>query len=81
MGAFVGVYVFLNAIIFWASRLKLGGFVASVVYLGYSVLIAVGLGVLGGGYLSSRSRWRAELTGNRNHWLHQRIRVREEDIP
>ncbi|KAL9086441.1 MAG: hypothetical protein Q9159_004153 [Coniocarpon cinnabarinum] len=47
MGAATGVYVFVNAVVFWASRLKLGGLVASVVYLGYSVLIAVGVGVLG----------------------------------
>ena len=33
---------------FWATRLSLSGFVSSVVYLGYSLLIALGVGVLGG---------------------------------
>ena len=38
-GASAG-YVFLNALIYWASKLKLGGFTSNVLYLGYSVLIS-----------------------------------------
>ena len=47
-GGSCSIYVLGNALVFWATRLSLGGFVSSVVYLGYSLLIAVGVGVLGG---------------------------------
>jgi transmembrane 9 superfamily member 2/4 len=33
-------YVFLNAIIYWLSKLSLGGFSASVLYVGYSLLVS-----------------------------------------
>ncbi len=33
-------YVFLNAIIYWISKLSLGGFAGSVLYIGYSALIS-----------------------------------------
>lgn len=32
-------YIFLNAIIYWISKLSLGSFTGNVLYLGYSVLI------------------------------------------
>jgi transmembrane 9 superfamily protein 2/4 len=32
-------YIFLNAIIYWISKLSLGGFTGNVLYLGYSALI------------------------------------------
>ncbi|PWW74603.1 hypothetical protein C7212DRAFT_346106 [Tuber magnatum] len=33
------IYVFLNAIIYWISKLSLGGLTSNVLYLGYSALI------------------------------------------
>jgi transmembrane 9 superfamily protein 2/4 len=33
-------YIFLNAIIYWVSKLSLGGFAGSVLYIGYSLLIS-----------------------------------------
>ncbi|KAG0643888.1 hypothetical protein HOY80DRAFT_944091 [Tuber brumale] len=33
------IYVFLNAIIYWVSKLSLGGLTSNVLYLGYSALI------------------------------------------
>ncbi|KAL2165043.1 hypothetical protein VTH06DRAFT_339 [Thermothelomyces fergusii] len=34
------VYIFLNALIYWVSKLSLGGFAGSVLYIGYSLLIS-----------------------------------------
>lgn len=34
------VYIFLNALVFWGSRLSFGGSVSGVLYIGYSVLIS-----------------------------------------
>lgn len=33
-------YIFLNAVIYWVSKLSLGGFAGSVLYIGYSLLIS-----------------------------------------
>ncbi|KAK4238682.1 hypothetical protein C8A03DRAFT_33282 [Achaetomium macrosporum] len=33
-------YIFLNALIYWISKLSLGGFAGSVLYIGYSLLIS-----------------------------------------
>ncbi|KAL2190264.1 hypothetical protein L209DRAFT_750311 [Thermothelomyces heterothallicus CBS 203.75] len=33
-------YMFLNAIVYWISKLSLGGFAGSVLYIGYSLLIS-----------------------------------------
>lgn len=38
-GASAG-YVFLNALIYWVTKLKLGGLAGSVLYIGYSALIS-----------------------------------------
>lgn len=35
-----GGYVFLNAIIFWISRISFGGLTGAVLYLGYSALLS-----------------------------------------
>lgn len=34
-----GGYVFLNALLFWATRVSFGGFTGAVLYVGYSALI------------------------------------------
>ena len=54
-GGSCSVYVLLNAFIFWATRLNLASLTSAVVYFGYSLLIAGGVGVLGGtiGFVSS----------------------------
>ncbi|RFU27021.1 hypothetical protein B7463_g9302, partial [Scytalidium lignicola] len=48
-------YVFLNAIIYWISKLQLGGFAGSVLYIGYSALISFLFFILTGtiGYFAS----------------------------
>jgi transmembrane 9 superfamily protein 2/4 len=33
-------YIFLNALIYWVSKLSLGGFAGSVLYIGYSLLVS-----------------------------------------
>lgn len=35
-----GGFVFLNALLFWATRVSFGGFTGAVLYLGYSALIS-----------------------------------------
>lgn len=34
------IYVFLNAMAYWLTKLQLGGFAGGVLYLGYSALIS-----------------------------------------
>jgi transmembrane 9 superfamily member 2/4 len=34
-----GGYVFLNALIFWATRVTFGGLTGAVLYVGYSALV------------------------------------------
>ncbi|EEQ34301.1 Transmembrane 9 superfamily member 2 [Microsporum audouinii] len=43
-----GGYVFLNALIFWATRVSFGGVTGAVLYLGYSALLAFLVFVLTG---------------------------------
>ncbi|KAL1954748.1 hypothetical protein VTO42DRAFT_748 [Malbranchea cinnamomea] len=43
-----GAYVFLNALIFWATRVKFGGLTGAVLYLGYSALLGFLVFVLTG---------------------------------
>ncbi|EEH50274.1 uncharacterized protein PADG_06353 [Paracoccidioides brasiliensis Pb18] len=43
-----GGYVFLNALIFWATRVSFGGLTGAVLYLGYSALLAFLVFVLTG---------------------------------
>ncbi|KAK9249571.1 Endomembrane protein 70-domain-containing protein [Lipomyces tetrasporus] len=49
------IFVFLHAILFWVSKLALGGFVSNVLYLGYSLLISFVVFVLTGsiGFVTS----------------------------
>ncbi|KAL1990442.1 hypothetical protein VTN49DRAFT_6281 [Thermomyces lanuginosus] len=50
-----GFYVFVNAIIFWATRVSFGGVIGAVLYLGYSALIGFLVFILTGtiGFISS----------------------------
>ncbi|KAJ5087071.1 hypothetical protein NUU61_008378 [Penicillium alfredii] len=43
-----GGYVFLNALIFWATRVSFGGLTGTVLYVGYSALIAFVVFILTG---------------------------------
>lgn len=43
-----GFYVFVNAIIFWATRVSFGGVIGAVLYLGYSALIGFLMFILTG---------------------------------
>jgi len=45
-------YIFLNAMIYWVSRVSTGGFAGSVLYIGYSALISFLFFVLTGMFLS-----------------------------
>lgn len=51
----IAIYIFLNAIVYWVSKLSLGGFTSNVLYLGYSALIGFLFFVLTGtiGFFSS----------------------------
>ncbi|GAB1207193.1 hypothetical protein BDV32DRAFT_129250 [Aspergillus pseudonomiae] len=43
-----GGYVFLNALLFWATRVSFGGFTGAVLYVGYSALIGFVVFILTG---------------------------------
>jgi hypothetical protein len=52
MGAgMTGGYVFVNALIFWATRVSFGGLTGAVLYVGYSALIAFIVFILTGRFL------------------------------
>jgi transmembrane 9 superfamily protein 2/4 len=44
------LYVFVNALIYWVTKLQLGGFVGGVLYVGYSLLISFLFFILTGKY-------------------------------
>lgn len=46
-----GGYVFLNALIFWATRVSFGGLTGAVLYVGYSALIGFVVFILTGMWL------------------------------
>jgi transmembrane 9 superfamily member 2/4 len=48
-----GVYVFVNALGFWAMKISFGGLVGTVLYVGYCALIGGLVGLLCGEYLPS----------------------------
>lgn len=45
-----GIYVFLNALVFWATRVSFGGLTGAVLYVGYSALVGFLMFVLTGMY-------------------------------
>ena len=47
-GAACSLYVFLNAIVFWISRISFGSVTGAVLYLGYSALASAAVGVVCG---------------------------------
>ncbi|RMZ87344.1 hypothetical protein DV736_g5429, partial [Chaetothyriales sp. CBS 134916] len=51
----MGGYVFLNALFFWATRIKFGGLTGAVLYIGYSALMSFLVAVLSGtiGFLAA----------------------------
>lgn len=52
-----GGYVFLNALIFWATRVSFGGLTGAVLYVGYSALIGFVVFILTGMCLPCLSEW------------------------
>jgi hypothetical protein len=38
-GGASSVYIFLHSLLYWTSKLSLGGFTSNVLYLGYSLLL------------------------------------------
>lgn len=46
--AMTGFYVFMNALVFWATRIKQGGLIGAVLYIGYSGLAGVLVAILTG---------------------------------
>lgn len=48
-----GGYVFVNALLFWATRVKFGGLTGAVLYVGYSALVGFLVFVLTGKALPS----------------------------
>jgi transmembrane 9 superfamily protein 2/4 len=51
-----GGYVFVNALIFWATRVSFGGLTGAVLYVGYSALIAFVVFILTGMFPSASHR-------------------------
>lgn len=72
-----GGYVFLNALIFWATRVSFGGVTGAVLYLGYSALLAFLVFVLTGKFhpisrcLTTTGHWliTSSQTEFRHHWF------------
>lgn len=60
-GGACAVYVFLNAMVFWVSRLNFGGAVSGVLYLGYSALMSLLVFVLTGEFFVFPMRLTYEL--------------------
>lgn len=65
--AFVGAgmtggYVFVNALLFWATRVSFGGLTGAVLYVGYSALIGFLVFILTGKLILCRKSWRMLLT-------------------
>lgn len=61
--AFVGAgmtggYVFVNALLFWATRVSFGGLTGAVLYVGYSALIGFLVFILTGKLILCRKSWR-----------------------
>jgi hypothetical protein len=52
-----GGYVFINALIFWATRVSFGGLTGAVLYVGYSALIGFVVFILTGLSIPSPSRF------------------------
>ncbi len=50
-------YIFLNALIYWVSKLSLSGFAGSVLYIGYSLLISFLVFILTGMFLPALRFW------------------------
>ena len=51
-GGASSLYIFLHALLYWTSKLSLGGFTSNVLYLGYSLLLTFLYFVLTGPYPS-----------------------------
>ena len=58
-------YIFLNAIIYWVSKLSLGGFAGSVLYIGYSLLVSFLFFILTGMFTPS---WLGSYQENTDSW-------------
>lgn len=57
-----GGYVFVNALIFWATRVSFGGLTGAVLYVGYSALIGFVVFILTGKSIHSALPFRSLLT-------------------
>lgn len=57
-----GGYVFINALIFWATRVSFGGLTGAVLYVGYSALIGFVVSILTGESERERNRRTEKLT-------------------
>jgi len=74
-------YIFANAIIYWISKLSLGGLAASVLYIGYSALISFLFFILTGTLSSSLLCACASANiGIRVHRLLRQLVVYEKDL-
>jgi len=74
------VYVFLNALVFWASRLSFGGWVSGVLYLGYSALISLLVFVLTGEYPFFAVDRAMAKPFTRHHWLLRIMALRASNL-
>lgn len=77
-GASAG-YVFANALIYWITKLQLGGLAGSVLYIGYSALISFLFFILTG-KLSRCTPQIRHLTGSRHHRILRQLGVRAENL-
>lgn len=68
-----GVYVFLNALGFWATRVSFGGVTGAVLYVGYSALVSFLVFILTG-KCARDVRAISRLFVNRFHWVFRVLR-------
>lgn len=74
-----GFYVFINAIIFWITRVSFGGLTGAVLYVGYSALIGFLVFILTGKIFVHEPAWIIArwslIILHRFHWILRQLGV------
>jgi len=75
-------YVFANALIYWVTKLQLGGLAGSVLYIGYSALISFLFFILTGMLPLSLFHLITPRPNSlfRLHWFFRQLGFRAEDL-
>ena len=76
------IYVFINALLYWITKLQLGGFVGGVLYVGYSLLISFLFFILTGtSFIPCSARMYIRTNqSHRLHWIPCELGICTEDL-